>query len=56
MFVGGVFKGAGAEYVGNRLRLTAVAPSQWNLPVELGVSQMSGITHVHWIRSTTMYD
>src|SRR5881409_2724385 len=41
-FVGGAFRGMGAEYVGNRARMTAVAPSTWNLPFDLGVSQEVG--------------
>ena len=54
--VGGVFKGAGAEYVGNRLRLTAVAPSQWNLPVELGVSQEVGYARTGFGEHNWMYE
>ena len=34
--------GAGLQYVGNRARLTAVAPSKWNLPFDAGLSQEVG--------------
>ena len=34
--------GAGFQYVGNRVRLTAVAPSKWNLPFDAGLSQEIG--------------
>ena len=34
--------GAGVQYVGNRVRLTAVAPSKWNLPFDAGLSQEIG--------------
>jgi hypothetical protein len=34
--------GAGVQYVGNRARLTAVAPGRWNLPFDAGVSQEVG--------------
>ena len=34
--------GAGLQYVGNRARLTAVAPSKWNLPFDAGLSQEIG--------------
>jgi hypothetical protein len=43
-FVGAAFRGRGAEYVGNRLRLTAVAPQKWNLPFDLGLTQEVGYT------------
>jgi hypothetical protein len=41
-FVGGAFRGREPEYVGNRLRLTAVAPQKWNLPFDLGLTQEVG--------------
>lgn len=41
-FVGAAFRGRDAEYVGNRLRLTAVAPQKWNLPFDLGLTQEVG--------------
>jgi hypothetical protein len=34
--------GAGVQYVGNRGRLTAVAPAKWNLPFDAGLSQEIG--------------
>jgi hypothetical protein len=34
--------GAGLQYVGNRARLTAVAPRSWNLPFDAGISQEVG--------------
>jgi hypothetical protein len=34
--------GAGIQYVGNRARLTAVAPSKWKLPFDVGLSQEVG--------------
>jgi hypothetical protein len=34
--------GAGVQYVGNRARLTAVAPGGWNLPFDAAVSQEAG--------------
>ena len=34
--------GSGVQYVGNRVRLTAAAPSKWNLPLNAGVSQEIG--------------
>jgi hypothetical protein len=33
---------AGTSYVGNRVRLTAAAPSSWNLPVDIGLTQEIG--------------
>jgi hypothetical protein len=32
----------GSSYVGNRVRATASAPADWNLPVEIGVTQEIG--------------
>src|SRR5438552_12669082 len=34
--------GVGIQYVGNRARLTAVAPTRWNLPFDAGLSQEVG--------------
>jgi len=34
--------GAGVQYVGNRARLTAVAPNRWHLPFDAGLSQEVG--------------
>src|SRR5260221_9031959 len=55
-FVGGVFRGMGAEYVGNRVRLTAVAPLTWNLPVDLGVSQVVGYARRRFSEHRWMYE
>ncbi len=41
-FVGAIVKGEGVSYVGNRIRLTAVAPARWKLPFDLGISQEVG--------------
>ena len=41
-FVGAVPRTGGAKYVGNRIRLTAVAPARWKLPLDLGLSQEVG--------------
>jgi hypothetical protein len=55
-FVGGVFKGHGAQYVGNRLRLTAVAPSRWSLPFDLGVSNEVGYARPGFGEHRWMYE
>lgn len=55
-FVGGVFRGMGTEYVGNRVRLTAVAPSKWNLPLDLGVSQEVGYARRGFSEHRWMYE
>jgi hypothetical protein len=41
-FVGAVLRDGGAKYVGNRIRVTAIAPSRWELPFDLGVSNEIG--------------
>jgi hypothetical protein len=40
--VGYARHGAGIDYVGNRLRLTAVVPERLNFPIELGLAQEVG--------------
>jgi hypothetical protein len=40
--VGYAKSGVGMQYVGNRARFTAVAPSTWNLPFDAGLSQEVG--------------
>lgn len=40
--VGYARNGTGLQFVGNRARLTAVAPARWSLPLELGLSQEMG--------------
>jgi len=55
-FVGGVFKGRGTEYVGNRMRVTAVAPAEWRLPIDLGVSQELGYARPGFSEHRWMYE
>jgi hypothetical protein len=55
-FVGGVFPGQGAEYVGNRVRLTAVAPASWKLPFDLGLSQEVGYARPGFAEDRWMYE
>lgn len=55
-FVAGAFQGQGAEYVGNRLRLTAVAPAKWNLPFDLGVSHEIGYARAGFAEHRWMYE
>src|SRR5690349_13059199 len=40
--VGYARSGSGFQFVGNRARVTAVAPRRWNLPLDLGLSQEIG--------------
>ena len=40
--VGYARSGSGLQFVGNRARVTAIAPRRWNLPVDLGLSQEVG--------------
>jgi hypothetical protein len=40
--VGYARHGAGVDYVGNRLRLTAAVPERFNLPIDLGLAQEVG--------------
>ncbi|HUQ98686.1 MAG TPA: hypothetical protein VM166_04465 [Gemmatimonadaceae bacterium] len=40
--VGYARHGAGIDYVGNRLRLTAVVPERFNFPIDLGLAQEVG--------------
>ena len=40
--VGYAREGAGLQFVGNRARLTAIAPRRWSVPIDLGVSQEIG--------------
>ena len=37
--VGYARSGAGVQYVGNRARLTAIAPTRWQLPFDFGLAQ-----------------
>jgi hypothetical protein len=55
-FVGAAFRGRNAEYVGNRLRLTAVAPQKWNLPFDLGLSQEIGYARPGFAEHRWVYE
>ena len=48
--------GAGIQYVGNRARLTAVAPTTWNLPFEAGVSQEVGYARAGFAENRWAYE
>jgi len=48
--------GAGLQYVGNRARLTAVAPSKWNLPFEAGLSQEVGYARAGFAENRWAYE
>lgn len=55
-FIGAVQKGDGPAYVGNRMRLTAVAPASWNLPIDLGVSQELGYARAGFAEDRWRYE
>lgn len=48
--------GAGVQYVGNRARLTAVAPSKWNLPFDAGLSQEIGYARAGFAENRWGYE
>jgi hypothetical protein len=48
--------GAGLQYVGNRVRLTAVAPSKWNLPFDAGVSHEIGYARTGFAENRWAYE
>ena len=48
--------GAGVQYVGNRVRLTAVAPSKWNLPFDAGLSQEIGYARPGFAENRWAYE
>ena len=48
--------GAGIQYVGNRVRLTAVAPSKWNLPFDAGLSQEVGYARPGFAENRWAYE
>jgi hypothetical protein len=48
--------GAGVQYVGNRARLTAVAPSRWNLPFDAGLSQEIGYARAGFAENRWAYE
>jgi hypothetical protein len=47
---------AGASYVGNRVRLTAAAPADWNLPVEFGLTQEIGYARAGFAENRWTYE
>jgi hypothetical protein len=47
---------AGASYVGNRIRTTASAPADWNLPVELGLTQEVGYARPGFAENRWTYE
>ncbi len=47
---------AGVAYVGNRARLTAIAPAAWGIPFELGVSQELGYARPGFAESPWAYE
>ena len=47
---------AGASYVGNRIRTTAVAPVDWNLPVEFGLTQEVGYARAGFAEHRRTYE
>jgi hypothetical protein len=47
---------AGASYVGNRVRLTASAPADWNLPVEFGLTQEVGYARPGFAENRWTYE
>lgn len=48
--------GAGLQYVGNRLRLTGVAPEKWRLPFGLGLSQEVGYARPGFAENRWAYE
>jgi hypothetical protein len=47
---------AGFVYVGNRARLTAIAPAAWGLPFEVGISQEVGYARPGFVESPWGYE
>jgi hypothetical protein len=47
---------AGVSYVGNRVRLTAAAPVDWNLPVEFGLTQEVGYARAGFAENRWTYE
>jgi hypothetical protein len=47
---------AGVAYVGNRARLTAIAPARWGVPFELGISQELGYARPGFSESPWTYE
>lgn len=54
--VGYARNGAGVKYVGNRGRLTAIAPVSWNLPIKLGLSQEIGYARSGFAENRWAYE
>ncbi len=48
--------GAGVQYVGNRARLTAVAPDSWKLPFAAGLSQEIGYARLGFAENRWAYE
>ena len=48
--------GTGLQYVGNRARLTAVAPAKWNLFLDAGVSQEVGYARAGFAENRWGYE
>ncbi|HCU11464.1 MAG TPA: hypothetical protein DGB72_04980 [Gemmatimonadetes bacterium] len=48
--------GIGSSYVGNRIRVTASAPSAWNLPVEFGLTQEIGYARPGFAENRWTYE
>lgn len=46
----------GSSYVGNRIRVTASAPSAWNLPVEFGLTQEIGYARPGFAENRWTYE
>jgi hypothetical protein len=46
----------GASYVGNRVRITAIAPVEWNLPVEFGLTQEVGYARPGFAENRWTYE
>ena len=48
--------GGPTDYVGNRLRLTAVLPSRWNLPFDVGFTQETGYARPGFAENRWTYE
>jgi hypothetical protein len=46
----------GASYVGNRIRATAAAPAEWNLPFEFGLTQEVGYARPGFAENRWTYE
>lgn len=52
----GYTRGGATAFVGNRLRLTAIVPQSWNLPVRLGLAQEVTRTRVGFAETPWTYE